>query len=273
MKEERRFWRNEQFNLGLMHATHVDYAYPRHSHEEYVICLVERGLQSFTMKGTKYVTPPSGLILINPSVVHTGEAATEYGFQMRSLYPSMAHMQSAVFELTGKHGSIPFFRNVRVDDVDATQSVFALHQLLTSRNDPLECESQFLSTFALLIKRYAEIRPVEQRLGNEHHAVQQARCYIETHYAERISLTDLANHVALSPYYFLRVFRKAVGLPPHAYLQDVRIRQAQRLIERGRPLTDVAFDVGFSSQSHLTRCFKRFVGVTPGRYAGEFRPK
>ena len=192
---------------------------------------------------------------------------------MRSLYPSMTHMQSAVFELTGKRHHAPFFRDVRVDDVDATQSMFALHQLLISDADPLECESRFLSTFALLIKRYAELRPVEQRLGNERHAVQQARCYIETHFSERIRLTDLANHVALSPYYFLRVFRQEVGLPPHAYLQNVRIRQAQRLIERGTSLTDVAFAVGFSSQSHLTRCFKRFVGVTPGQYAGEFRPK
>ena len=61
--------------------------------------------------------------------------------------------------------------------------------------------------------------------------------------------------------------RAEVGLPPHAYLDSVRIRQAERLIRAGRPLAGVAAEVGFSSQSHLTRQFKRLVGVTPGQYA------
>ena len=85
-----------------MQAHHVEYAYPRHSHDQFVICLIEQGVQSFLHKGTKYVTPPSGLILINPGVIHTGEAATERGFVLRSLYPSLTHMETAVFELTGR---------------------------------------------------------------------------------------------------------------------------------------------------------------------------
>jgi len=184
-------------------------------------------------RGTKYVTPPGGLILINPGVVHTGEAAIAQGFYLRSLYPTVAHMQTALFELTGRHGAIPYFRDVRVDDPATTRSLFALHQTLTSGADTLESETRFITTLAQLIKRYADIRPAEQPLGNERQAVKQVRRYIETHFAERISLSELAEYVALSPYYLLRVFRAEVGLPPHAYLQDVRVRQAQRLIELG----------------------------------------
>ncbi|MCB0032661.1 MAG: AraC family ligand binding domain-containing protein, partial [Anaerolineales bacterium] len=87
-KDQRQFWHNPQLDVSLMQAYHVEYAYPRHSHDYYVICLIERGVQSFTMQGSKYVTPPRGLILINPGVVHTGEAATEQGFQMRCIYPT-----------------------------------------------------------------------------------------------------------------------------------------------------------------------------------------
>jgi AraC-like DNA-binding protein len=96
--------------------------------------------------------------------------------------------------------------------------------------------------------------------------------WIEAHFAGPISLADLANYVVLSPYYLLRVFHEQVGLPPHAYLQDVRIRRAQRLIELGKPLAEVTFAVGFSSQSHLTRRFKQIVGTTPGQYANQVRP-
>lgn len=267
VKEQRKFWHNPQLDVSLLHAFHVDYAYPRHSHDHYVVCLIERGVQSFTHKGTKYVTPPSGLILINPGVVHTGEAATTQGFRMRSLYPTTTHMQSAVYQLTGRHQAVPFFKDVRVDDPAATRSVFALHSALTNHVNPLECEARFITTLAHLIKRYAEIRLDEPSPGNERRAVKQVRRYIEAHFSERISLNDLAELVAFSPYYLLRVFRIEVGMPPHAYLQDVRIRRAQRLIELGKPLADVAFEVGYSSQSHLTRRFKQIVGLTPGQYA------
>jgi AraC-like DNA-binding protein len=62
-------------------------------------------------------------------------------------------------------------------------------------------------------------------------------------------MAELAEHVSLSPYYLLRVFHAEVGMPPYTYLESVRIRQAQRLIQAGKPLAEVAVEVGFSSQS------------------------
>ncbi|MEM7347409.1 MAG: AraC family transcriptional regulator, partial [Chloroflexota bacterium] len=195
------------------------------------------------------------------------------GFQMRSMYPSIAHLQSFLSELTGRHQAVlPAFKEVRIDDPITTRKVFTLHQTLTDASDPLEQESRFIETLAYLIKRYADICSIEQTIGNERDAVQKARGYIEENFAAQISLNDLAQHAALSPYHFLRVFQAEVGMPPHAYLQDVRIRRAQGLIALGEALTDVAFDVGFSSQSHLTRRFKQIVGITPGQYAQQIQP-
>jgi len=250
-----------------LQAYYVDHAFPRHSHDYYVICLIKRGLQSFTHQGTKYYTPPGGMILINPGAVHTGEAADEQGFEMVCLYPTMSHMQSAVFELTGRQQVLPFFTEVRIDQPWVINSVLALHKALTQEASPLECESRFTWTLAQLIKQYADIRFDEQQPGQERKAVQQARRYIDERFAQGINLTQLAEHVALSPYYLLRVFRAEVGMPPYAYLESVRIRQAQRLIEAGNPLAEVAVEAGFSSQSHLTHRFKQIIGVTPGQYA------
>ncbi|WP_420641002.1 AraC family ligand binding domain-containing protein [Candidatus Leptofilum sp.] len=270
-KEKRKFWHHSQLDGRLLQAYHREYAYPRHGHDHYVICLIEQGVQSFTHKGTKYITPPSGLILINPGVIHTGESASEQGFQMRCLYPTMAHMQTAVRQLTSRHKTSPFFRAVRIDDPAAMFSVRTLHRALSHNGDPLEVESRFLSTLTKLINRYGELGSVERPLGKEHTAVQQAKTYLEESFDQPISLSDLAEHVALSPYYLLRVFHAEVGLPPHAYLQDVRVRRAQQLIELGRSLADIALAVGFSSQSHLTRRFKQVVGLTPGHYARQIQ--
>lgn len=270
-KEWTKIWHNPQLDVGLLQAFYVNHAFPRHSHDYYVICLINRGRQSFTHKGTTHFTPPGGVILINPGAVHTGQAADKQGFEMRSLYPTTAHMQTVVFELTGRHQALPFFKDVRVDHREVMASVLALHQALAYGASPLECESRFTWTLAQLIKRYADIRFDEPRLGQEREAVRQARRYIDEYFAQGINLTQLAEHVSLSPYYLLRVFHAEVGMPPYTYLENVRIRQAQRLIEAGKPLVDVAIEVGFSSQSHLTHHFKRIIGVTPGQYAQQFR--
>ncbi len=271
IKEWTKIWHNTQLDVGLLQAFYVHHAYPRHSHDYYVICLIERGRQSFTHKGTKHFTPPGGVILINPGAVHTGEAADEQGFEMRSLYPTTSHMQTAVFELTGRHQALPFFTDVRVDHRWAMDSVLALHKALAQGASVLECESRFTWTLAQLIKRYADIHSNEQRLGKEQKAIQRARRYIDECFAQGISLTQLAEYVSLSPYYLLRVFRAEVGMPPYTYLESVRICHAQRLIEAGKPLAEVAVEVGFSSQSHLTRRFKQIIGVTPGQYAQQLR--
>ena len=180
-------------------------------------------------------------------------------------------MQSAVFALTGRHQVLPFFSEVRVDHPWVMDSVLGLHKALTHEMSPLECESRFTWTLAQLIQRYADVHYHEQRLGQERKAVRQARRYIDECFAQGINLTQLAEHVSLSPYYLLRVFRAEVGMPPYAYLESVRIRQAQRLIEAGKSLAEVAVEVGFSSQSHLTQRFKQIIGVTPGQYAQQLR--
>ena len=266
-----KIWHNAQLDVRLLQAHYIQHAYPRHSHDYYVICLIERGRQSFTHRGTKHLTAPGGVILINPGAVHTGEAVDEQGFEMRSLYPTTSHVQMAVFELTGHHQALPFFNEVRVDHPWAMNSILSLHKAMSQGASTLECESRFIQTLAQLIKRYADIAFTEGQLGKEKKAIQQACRYIDECFASGINLKELAQQVALSPYYLLRVFHAEVGMPPYAYLESVRIRHAQWLIETGKPLAEVAIEVGFSSQSHMTRRFKKIIGATPGQYAQQVR--
>jgi AraC-like DNA-binding protein len=256
--------------VELLHAYYVQHAYPRHSHDYYVLSLIERGRQSFTHKGTKFRTPPGGLILINPGVVHTGEAADTQGFELRALYPSLALMGTAAFELTGRR-ALPFFKEVLIDHRWAANSISSLHRSILAGAGMLECESRILWMLTQLIQRYADVGSNEAHLGKEKRAIQQVRHFIEEHFTENVTLNMLAQHVSLSPYYLLRAFRAEVGMPPYAYLESVRIRQTQRLIKAGLPLAEVAAEVGFSSQSHMTRQFKKIIGVTPGQYAQHIR--
>jgi AraC-like DNA-binding protein len=259
-------WHDPQLNIRLLQAHYVRHAYPRHSHDYYVVCLIDSGRQSFTHEGRKHFTPPGGVILINPGAVHTGEAAAVGGFTMRCLYPTLAQMQAAVLGLTGRRQELPLFTRVRVDDSWAHASVSALFVALSQGASLLERETRLHGTLAQLMDRYGQVGARLPAPANERQAVQKARRYIDERFSEGVSLTELAAHVSLSPYHLLRAFRAEIGLPPHAYLDNLRVHRAERLIAAGKPLAEVAAETGFSSQSHLTHRFRHIIGVTPGQY-------
>jgi AraC-like DNA-binding protein len=128
-------------------------------------------------------------------------------------------------------------------------------------------ESHLIDALAHLIRRYADARRSRSCALNERPAVRRAREYMEVHYDANVSLSELAAFVHLSPFYFARAFQKEIGLPPHAYLETVRITRARELLLRGVPIADVSAAVGYVDQSHFTHRFKRLLGMTPGQFA------
>ena len=91
-----------------------------------------------------------------------------------------------------------------------------------------------------------------------------AALYLEERSAEAVGLEGAAAEVGLSPFHFLRVFSKVVGVTPHQYLVRARIRRAARLLAAGDvPVTTIAFEVGFGDLSNFVRTFHRASGLSP----------
>jgi AraC-like DNA-binding protein len=252
IKEWSKFGYNPQLNLEFYQAVCVKRAFPLHMHDYYVICFVEQGLQSFTHHKVKHLTPPGGLIILNPGDDHTGEPADKNGFEYRALYPTLTHMQEAVFEITGKQEKLPLFLNVRIDDPELVKLIRALHLSLCNKASTIELESLFLTLLNQLVMKHAEIEVSLKPSRQEHRAVKQACDYIYDHATEKLTLTELANEIGFSRFYFLRVFRDEMGMPPHVYLESVRIVKAKKLMDNRLPLNQVATELGFSDQSHFT---------------------
>jgi transcriptional regulator GlxA family with amidase domain len=139
-------------------------------------------------------------------------------------------------------------------------------RIVMAASSTLEQESALLDLLSDLILRYADQRPVVYNVGPQNVPVQRAIDFIQAHYADKITLDDLALIAALSPYHFQRVFQKHTGLSPHEYLTQVRIKHSQHHLLHGMPLVDVALAVGFGDQSHFTRCFERVMGLSPGKF-------
>jgi len=260
-------------NLSLLRATFITYAFKRHMHDYFVIGMIEAGMQKFDMQHQHYITPPTGLIVINPGEPHTGEAAVPQGFGYRALYPEAEVLQQIASEIKERWQDIPFFAQPVIHDPALFAEIHSLHIALEQARSTLEYESRYLHALAHLIQHHADTHPFAKRVKREKAEVKRLRGYIEERCAEDITLDDLARLVNWSPFYLLRVFRREVGLPPHAYLETIRIREAQRLLQLQMPLVDVAYTMGFSSQSHFTTTFKRLIGVTPGQYAKMGQPR
>ncbi|MBA2677005.1 MAG: AraC family transcriptional regulator [Ktedonobacteraceae bacterium] len=253
-------------DLELLHATYITHSFAPHTHDHYVVAVVERGAKQFDCYKKRHVAPAGSVVFVNPGEVHTGSSATEQGYTYSALYPSTDLFVRATSDVAGRERSIPFFRNRVVYDRELATLLSHSHRIFEGSSSALERESQLLWSLAQVIVRYADDRPVIREITHEHASIHKARHYLDEHYAENISLGELAALVNLSPFHLLRAFRNQVGLPPHTYQTQTRVLQAKRLLRLGISCIDTALTVGFADQSHLSKHFKRIVGVPPGQY-------
>jgi AraC-like DNA-binding protein len=108
-----------------------------------------------------------------------------------------------------------------------------------------------------------EVAHHPSHVGRVHEALDR----IESACRDPLPLAELANSAGLSPFHFLRVFRRVTGTTPHQYLVGARLRLAIRmLLDTRRPVTEIAYDVGFQDLSNFVRTFHRTVGCSPGAY-------
>ncbi|HLH10518.1 MAG TPA: AraC family transcriptional regulator [Methylovirgula sp.] len=107
-----------------------------------------------------------------------------------------------------------------------------------------------------------------------HEKLRQVIDYFESNLNRNITLSEVSDLVALTPRYFCAAFKEAVGRPPHQFQIERRVERAKGLLSNPNlSLVDIALMVGFSSQSHLSDCFRRIMGITPARYRAEMRGK
>lgn len=90
---------------------------------------------------------------------------------------------------------------------------------------------------------------------------------VESDFAGPLALSDLASEAGLSPFHFLRVFRRFTGTTPHQYLLETRLRHAARmLLDSARPVTEIAYESGFADLSNFVRTFHRSIGASPREF-------
>ncbi|MNQ48229.1 Arabinose operon regulatory protein [compost metagenome] len=264
--ERTRFWTpHELRGVELLHAHYIEQRFAPHVHEGFVFTVIEQGAQSFRHRGSDHLAPAGSMVLINPDELHTGSRAHEQGWRYRGFYPDNHLMVGVLAELGLDTGGLPSFADSVLHDPQLHRMFAELHRLLDSRASALQQQTAWREAILTLFQRHARL-PSPQAPGREPQVVARAKELLSSCLAAPPSLEQLARAVNLSPFHLARVFRRATGLPPHAWLMQRRLERARGLLKDGCAPLSVAMQLGFADQSHLSRQFKQTYGVGPGAY-------
>lgn len=234
-------------------------AFGRHTHDQFGIGLIERGAQKSASGRGQVAAGQGDLITVNPGEVHDGAPIDAAGRRWRMLYLAPAQLLDAARDVAP--GSCFEFTAPVLRDAALTLRFRHLFDAVTADNAALRSESALLALLGRLLQPVVHERPAVGR------GVAAARERIDDDPAATPTLAALAGQAGLSRYQFLRAFTRLTGLPPHAYLLQRRMHHARQLVRGGVALAEAAAASGFADQSHMTRCFVRCFGLTPGAFA------
>lgn len=250
--------------IEALHARFVRHAYRPHSHPTWTVAVVERGAARFTLDDTHQRADAGELFVLEPEAVHTGMAAVPEGWTYKVLYiePRLLHEWAERDSRPPRAARWVVFR-----DPALLRALARAHAALAAGAGGLAADEAVLTAVAALRPHLRPEPSKRRRTHAEHAAVRIARDVMRENWNRRIALVDLAAAAGLSRFELVRRFHEQSGLTPFAFQRDLRIAHARRLLRDGVTPAAVAASCGFADQAHLSRVFKRIVGVTPGRYA------
>ncbi|WSF89163.1 AraC family transcriptional regulator [Streptomyces sp. NBC_01744] len=244
--------------VEVFHAHFTEHAYPMHVHDAWTLLIVDDGAVRYDLDRHERGTPSDTVSLLPPQIPHNGSPATPHGFRKRVLYLDTTQLDES-------------FIGPAVDGPDLTDPVLRrrvgqLHTTLANRGDEFEAESR-LAFIGERLREHLRPRPTLGSAAPDRHVARSLRDLLDERLLEGLTLEEAARLVHAHPTHLVRAFSGAFGIAPHQYVMSRRVDLARRLLLDGQPAGEVATAVGFYDQSHLTRHFKRVVGIAPGRYA------
>jgi len=235
--------------------------FPRHAHDQFGVGLIAFGAQRSWSGVGAVDAEASDMIMVNPGEIHDGIPVGGKARGWRIIYFEPATMADLLHEDFCK--PVEITRPVARDPLLA-RSFTRMFACLTDRcPDSLCAEEQLIRALIALLRRYGVAAP---RLGGPSPRVAKAIRRLDSAPQDPVTLGELAAISGVSRFQLLRGFVRELGITPHAYLVQLRVRLARRLLAQGHTPAQAALLAGFADQSHLTRVFVRQVGVTPGRY-------
>lgn len=235
-------------------TSHLRYTMRCHWHREPELIHVLSGTLSLTIGGESFEGRPGDIFYVNSTDLH---AAT----------PHNCVYECTVCEISllGENCERLLSNYVFPTRLSGTAKVFAAHILSALAQKPAGWKFSVRGAFHAMFGAFLSDGTYTERPSlRTAHSVKKAITFMETHFAEPVSLAMLSDVCNLSPKYFERIFKEMTGKPPMRYLNAYRLNKAcDRLRMTNDPVTEIAYDCGFGDLSYFIKQFKAMYGLSP----------
>lgn len=261
-----------RLSVGVVELFRFDdygHAFPRHSHERLTFGVLGPDNGRIRVRGAEWNAVRGCLLAIGADEPHSAEPSRGGGWTYRSFYPSAEVVAAALgsdrFAALAMTDCLRFDRPVIVDP-ELAAATDRLHRRMERGSASPGDEERLLVLIGRLAARHGEGLPSPRDVATTG-VVTRARAFLEANAGKPVRLHDLAAVAGVSLFHLIRCFQREVGMPPHAWLTQLRANRAREMLLEGEAPAAVAYRCGFSDQAHLTRTFRSMLGVTPGTYA------
>jgi AraC-like DNA-binding protein len=255
MKNEREkiihFELKDMQGISVTHGYNISNAFPVHFHSTYNLGIIELGEREFSYRGIKTVLKQNDIFIVQPFEPHSCKS-----------YDNSSHSYKIIsFDLD----TSCYFPQLVIYHPDLLGKIREFHAL-----------AEYENSSSGLMSLYDEIIRQLKTCSLEHNSavldeetssrIRLAKQFIERNCQLDISLKEMSDIACLSEFYFNRFFHKCYGLSPYAYYLVCKMKKSQKVLIKQKSVIETTYDIGFFDQSHFTRHFKKYVGVTPGKY-------
>jgi len=254
--------------LETLAAHYVRQTFRPHSHPEYLVGVITGGVHSVWCRGEQLHAPPGTVMSMRPGDIHHGNAAVEAGWVQRMFYVA----EDTMAEILGdrrdtSRASLPDFASSSRHDWNLARRLERIHDAVHGSMLTLERDAALVALAEVVARLAGETSDDRPRGAAPDARTRRLVDYLHAHVSEDVSLDELSLLVGLRRRQTIDLFKRATGLPPHAFHIGLKVRLVQDSLLKGQSLAAAAVEAGFADQSHMTRHFTAIIGMTPATYA------
>lgn len=251
---------------------------PMHWHSEFELNLVQKGTAEFVFNDEKCIVQAGDILILPPDILHAVYPIENQELVYDALVFNKLMLGTGSNDRSSTDCILPIVNGTskittliprelpnHAEFEECARKIFQCAKMNLPSYDLL-LKSELLHFFFLLESNGSLIHHDESEISYSS-MIRPCLEYMNEHFAENITVEQLASQIHLSKSYFMWCFKKAVGIGAIEYLTQLRLREARNLlITSPASVSEVAYQCGYGNLSNFNRQFKKLVGCTPNEY-------